>query len=363
MSDPVLSQRALNRALLARQLLLERAPRSVPQALEDLVGLQSQAPYAAYVGLWSRLAGFTTDALAAELVARRAVRIVLMRSTIHLVTATDALWLRPLVQVVTERGLQSSRGKRLAGLDPAELRAAGLDAVAAEPLTFVEIGAALRERWPDRDPEALGQAVRAYVALVQPPPRGLLGQGGAPRHTSVERWLGRPVDTDASPDRLVLRYLAAFGPASVPDAQAWSGLTRLREVVERNRHRLRVFRDGGGTELFDLADAPRPDPDVEAPVRFVPEYDNLLLSHADRTRVIAPEHRQRIFTRGAVLVDGVATGAWRVDRARGRTVVEIEAFRRLSGTERAELEAEAGLLGSFVAPPDEQPQLRLRTSG
>ncbi len=341
----VLGRRALNRALLERQLLLRRAELSVLDALEHLAGLQAQAPYAPYVGLWSRLAGFRTDDLVAAIEGREAVRIALMRSTIHLVSARDCLWMRPLVQSVTERGFLGAYGRWVEGVDRAELAAAGRALLEERPCTSREVGTQLLERWPDSTADALGNAVRCYLPLVQVPPRGIWGKGGVAAHTTAEAWLGRELDPRPSPDALVTRYLAAFGPASVNDVQTWSGLGRLREVVERLRPGLRAFRDENGVELFDLPDAPRPDPDTPAPVRFVPEYDNLLLSHADRTRVIAPEHREPLFTKGGFLVDGFLAGAWKRDRG----TLHVEPFVRLARADRTEVEEEGRRLLGFAA--------------
>ena len=220
-----------------------------------------------------------------------------MRGTIHLVSARDCLMLRPLVQPAVDRGLSLLLGRQLAGVDTAALAAAGRVLVEERPLTFSELGAALSAQWPQHPPAALAQGVRALVPLVQVPPRAVWGAAGQAAHTSAEAWLGRPTWRPApSLDRLVTRYLAAFGPASVQDAQAWSGLTRLREVVDRLRPGLRAFRDEQGAELFDLPGAPRPDPDTPAPVRLVAEFDNLVLSHADRARIISEPNRQRMFT-------------------------------------------------------------------
>ncbi|HEX2036936.1 MAG TPA: winged helix DNA-binding domain-containing protein, partial [Chloroflexota bacterium] len=270
-SGAVLSRRALNRATLARQLLLSRRQLPVAQAIEHLVGLQAQTPHTWYVGLWTRLEGFRPPLVADLLAERRVVRLALMRSTIHLVTARDCLFLRPLVQPVIERSMNGNFGRSLAGVDAAALAAAGRALVEERPLTFTELGKRLAERWPGRDPAALAQAVRAWVPLVQVPPRGLWGTSGQARHTSAESWLGRPLDPAPSLEELVVRYLAAFGPAGVMDMQTWSGLTRLGEVVEGLRPRLVTFRDEQGRELFDLPDAPRPDPDTPAPPRFL--YD------------------------------------------------------------------------------------------
>jgi hypothetical protein len=349
----VLTRRALNRAVLARQMLLRRAIGvSAEEAIERLAGMQAQAPYAPYVGLWSRLEGFAPEELASAIEERRAVRIALMRSTIHLVSARDCLAWRPVVQPVGARNLSGNYSRSLEGVDRDELAAAGRELVEAEPRTFAELGELLAERWPGRDPHALAMAVRASVPLVQVPPRGIWGAGGRALHTSAEAWLGEPAadaPAGAPPDAIVLRYLAAFGPASVRDAQAWSGLTRLGEAVERLRPRLLGFRDESGTELLDLPDAPRPDPDTPAPVRLVPEYDNLLLSHADRARVIAGEHRELVFTKGAALVDGFAAAAWRVTRAGGVATLEVEPFGTLRRRDREQVADEGERLLAFVA--------------
>jgi hypothetical protein len=349
-SGEVLSRRALNRALLERQMLLRRAPVSTEDAIERLVGMQAQAPYAPYVGLWSRLEGFRTDDLAKLLQERRAVRIVLMRSTVHLVTARDCLALRPVMQPVLEQQLRGSQaGKRLAGLDVDAVVAAGRALLEERPHTATAAAALLAERWPGADVESIAHALRGFLPLVQVPPRGVWGQGGLPLCTTAEHWLGRPLAADASPDETILRYLAAYGPATVADVQAWSGLTRLREAAERLRPRLRAFRDEHGRELLDLPGAPLPHPDTPAPVRYLPEYDNALLSHADRTRILTPEDGKRIFTRGAVLVDGFARGRWTVAHTRGTATLRIEVFAVLSPAERAEVEEEGGRMMEFVA--------------
>ena len=255
-SAPVLTTRAINRATLARQLLLERTTMPLTEVLEHLVGLQAQTPHTAYVGLWSRLTGFRPADVSGLMLSHEVVRIALMRSTIFLVTARDAWALRPLIQVVHDRMFQGQFGRRLEGLDRTAILAAGRAYLEVEPRTFKALGEHLVADWPGRDHLALEMLVRTGVPLVQVPPRGLWGRSGAVKHTSIEAWLGeRPVDW-LTVDALVLRYLRAFGPASVMDAQTWCGLTKLREVFERLRPELVVFRDEQGRELFDLPDAP-----------------------------------------------------------------------------------------------------------
>ncbi|GAA1964119.1 winged helix DNA-binding domain-containing protein [Kitasatospora viridis] len=350
----LLRARALNRATLERQLLLRRWELTVPQALERLVGLQAQTPHTWYVGLWTRLADYRPEPTADLLREAGVVRMALMRSTIHLVTAADCLWLRPLVEPVIERSTAGSFGRDLVGLDRTDLAAAGRELLGDEPLTFSELGRALAERWPDRDPAALAQAVRASVPLVQVPPRGLWGRSGRAAHTPVEAWLGRPVDTAADVRQLVLRHLAAFGPATVRDVQQWSGLTRLAEVIDGLRPQLMVFRDEQGRELYDLPDAPRPHPDTPAPVRFLYDFDNLLLSHADRSRVLTVSFADQGFAGTmemprAVLVDGFVAATWKVVAKRGEATLTVRPFRRLTAAEREEIVAEGTRLLAFAA--------------
>ncbi len=340
-----LSRRDLNRTLLERQLLLERSPRSVSDVIEHLVGMQSQTPVSPYIALWARSADFSPPQLGDLIDDRRAVRIALQRSTIHLVSGADCLALRPVLQRMIETSLNASFRRALAGVDPAQLEAAGRALVNQQPRTFAELGALLAETWPDRDPAALAMAVRAAVALVQVPPRGVWGKSGAARHTSAEAWLGHPLAASTAEDDLVLRYLRAFGPASVKDVQVWSGLTRLRAVVERLRPQLRTFTDENGTELVDVLDAPLADPDRPVPVRLLPDYDNLVLSHADRSRVIAAEHRPLIFAGNGVhptvLVDGFVAARWRLSRTGGTATITVEPFARLRAADRIAVEQEA----------------------
>jgi hypothetical protein len=324
-----LDRRALNRATLARQLLLERSELPALDAVEHLVGLQAQVPLDPYVALWSRLRRFRPAELSELLETRRVVRTVVMRATIHLVGAEDCLLLRPLMQPVLDRELQRHRdyAPLLRGVDLDRVLRFARDLVGECPRTGPQLRAALAERFPEHDAAALAYACRNLLALVQVPPRGLWGRTAQVTSTTAESWLGRPLARRPSLGAVVLRYLAAFGPASVGDVSAWCRLTGLREVVERLRPQLRTFRDERGRELFDLPDAPRPGADAPAPVRFLPEYDNALLSHDDRSR-FAPENPRvpvaAAFTslgQGAVLVDGTVAGSWQLEREAAALVV------------------------------------------
>lgn len=349
-----LSRRALNRATLARQFLLERATIPVYDTVAHLGGLQAQTPHTWYVGLWSRLADFHAEEAADLLTSRRLVRIALMRSTIHLVTDADCLAWRALIAPVIDRNMRGAFGKRLAGIDRAALLAAGRALVGEQPLTFAALGAALAEEFPERDPAALAQAIRAWVPLVQVPPRGLWGQSGPIAHIDAERWLGAAVAPTPDPATIIRRYLAAFGPATVRDMQVWSGLTKLRAVIEQLRPELPTFRDEDGQELFDLPDAPRPDADTPAAARFLYDFDNLLLSHADRRRVVTDDYRRQTYPDNVqpqlILLDGFTSADWQIGRERGAATLTIRPFRPLTAMERDDLTAEGARLLDFTDP-------------
>jgi len=266
-----------------------------------------------------------------------------MRSTVHLVTAGDALGLRPWLQPALDRGLRSSRwAAGVAEVDRAELVAHGRGLLAGQPLGPMELRVALGERFPAADPESLVNALRVWAPLVQVPPRGLWGASGGPRYAFLDEWLDAP---PAAPDpaELVRRYLAAYGPATPADMQKWSGMTGLKAVFAGMD--LRTYGGEDGRVLYDLPDAPLTDPGTPVPARYVAEFDNLLLSHADRTRILADEHRPRVMTvngivRGSVLVDGFVGGTWRFERAKGAAAVVVTPFAALRAADRDRLAEE-----------------------
>ena len=409
-----LSLRALNRITLARQLLLSRSEMMPMQAITHLAGLQAQAPLAPYVGLWTRLAAFRPDHLENLLNERGVLRAHLMRNTVHLVTTADYLEFRPLFQPPMDRALAGNWGRRLAGVDLAELREAAAVLLAETPLTRVALARALAPRWPGHDPAALAHAASHLLPLVQVPPRGLWHQSGPAAFMLASAWLdGRapaaPPDPAGTPDNpdpagtpdnhapdstlvastpsvpsattspptpadlaavageLVLRYLAAYGPATVADIQAWSGLTRLREVTERLGGRLRPLAGPDGAPLLDLADAPAdPGPDTPAPPRFLPEYDNLLLSYAERSRVIphsrpVPLPPGNGASGGTLLVDGCWRADWKIIKEQG--VLEVRPFVPLSAADRDAVAAEGQRLLGFVRPADAARDVRFVRDG
>ncbi|MFB7514783.1 winged helix DNA-binding domain-containing protein [Streptomyces sp. NPDC056144] len=361
-NHPTLSPRALNRATLDRQLLLRRTSLAAEDAVAHLLGLQAQNTKPPYYALAARLDGFRPEELSGLMESRAVARIVTMRSTVHTHTAGDAVALRRLVQpgaIDRELAIFVSRGG-LDGVDLDRLAAVSRALVEEKPRTPKQLREELLKEWPDADPQSLSLAARCLLSLVQVTPRGLWGRGGQVALTTTDAWFDGAAPEAADLDATVLRYLGAFGPASVKDMQTWCGLTGLAEAFERLRPRLLVFRSERGTELFDLPDAPRPDEDTPAPARLLPEFDNLLLSHADRTRVVPAAHRSRTWTGNQAhrvfLLDGFLAGLWFLDEAKDRTTLTLEPFARPTRAQRAELTAEAErtlrLLGRSDVPYD-----------
>jgi len=331
--------------------LLDRKRLKPLDTVERLVGMQAQVPRDPYVGLWSRLARFRAADLSDAIERRDAVRMPFLRATLHLVTRRDALALRPIVDGVLDRSLhsQSPFGRAIAGVDVDELTAFASALLAEQPRTRAQLGPLLAERWPDHDGPSLAYACTYLLHLVQVTPRGLWKRSGASAFTTLEAWLGERPARDGAPDDIVLRYLAAFGPATPADVRTWSGLAGAAEILERLRPRLRILVDDAGRELFDVRRAPLPRDDVPAPVRFLPEYDNVVLSHSDRSRIVSPE--TVAWTEvgwGLVLVDGFTAARWRAFPDGDRTTLRVESFRTLTKQEGHDVEQEAGELAGFL---------------
>jgi hypothetical protein len=353
LTPQALTRRDLNRATLARQLLLERHELAVPAAVERVAGLQAQLVNPPYIGLWSRIDRFERKELTAAMEAREVVRATFLRATLHVVSARDYLQLRAALEPALLRALYGFNGDRARALDLDEIVADARELLDSGPRTFAELRAHLAKRHPEHDVPAMAFAVRACLPLVQVAPAGTWGRGGDVAYAIASDWLGSPVQSDADPAALVLRHLAAFGPASVKDVQSWAGMAGLRDAAHGLAGRLVELRGEDGTRLLDLPDAPRPSGDVTAPVRFLPEYDNTILGHADRSRLIADEHRKRVYlpagrVRATILIDGFVSGTWRVERTSDTTAVVVEPFARLRREARAELAGEGERLALFI---------------
>jgi hypothetical protein len=357
-----LTTRELNRTLLERQLLLRRSPLGALEAIEHLVALQCQEPPAPFYGLWSRLERFEAAELVALLERHAVLRTTLMRVTLHLTSTDDFLAWRPMHQAMIEKRFAGTEfARQLDGVDVAAVVEAGRAALAAEPGTAAALGRTLAERWTGADPMALAYAVRWHVPLAQLPPRGtsLEKAGGQARVAPVPELTGRELAAETAPDALLLRYLAAFGPASVADMRLWSGLPGLSAVVERLRPRLRTFRDENGRELFDLPDAPVLTGEEPAPPRFLPWFDNLLLGHDDRSRVLPYGHRLGVVGGSAfVLVDGFARATWKLERDGDAATLHITPLEPLEIGD--DLIEEGERLLAFAAPAAERRAVRLQ---
>lgn len=326
-------------------MLLARQKVKPVTAIERLAGMQAQLPRPPFIGLWSRIEGFERRDLLRAIERRQVVRGTLMRGTIHYVSRRDYIRFRNPIQSALSQGMRPT-GFRVDHV---------LDATRAffeeEPRTFEEVRSHLAALYPNNDVRALAYFGRLHIPLVQVPDDSRWGYPASAKFTLAESWLGEPVADEESPESLALSYLAAFGPATAKDFQVWSFLppATARGAFEALRPKLVALRDEGGRELFDLPRAPRPDEDTEAPVRFLPEYDNIVLAHADRTRIIADEHRKLIYTKNLVippmfLVDGEVAGRWKIERKN----LTLDPFIKLSKKVKADLEEEADRLVAFV---------------
>lgn len=337
-----LTRRALNRATLSRQMLLERRKIKPLAAIEKLAGMQAQLARPPFIGLWSRIEGFERDDLLRLIERGDVVRATWIRATIHLLSRRDYVAFRTTIQAALSGGMPALR-KGAAEFDEAALLATGRQFF-AEPRTFDEFRKFLLQRDPKCDERTTAYAVRLNLPMTIERADGSWGYPSASRFRVAE-----PVDREKRLEEFVLRYLAAFGPASVNDMQIWSAMRNLRTVFEALRPKLKTFRDENGKELFDLPKAPRPDEDTDAPVRFLPDYDNLTLAYADRSRVIADDHRKHMFTKNlgvlpAFLVDGVVAGTWKIEKKK----LVLNPFVKLTKKVKAELVEEGEKLVGFV---------------
>lgn len=347
-----LSLRTLNRTYLHRQMLLDRADVDIAAAVEQLVGLQAQLPNPPYLGLWTRLRTFSRADLTARMEQRHIVRAPFWRSTLHVISAADFQRFRPLVEPALVKALSAFFGDRARGLDRDALLNTARAALSEAPLSMGELGRRLLDVEPDRDTSALDYFVRTYLPLVQIPPGGTWGSGSFARYALADDWLPngtRPVGLEA----LFRRYLAAFGPASIMDFQTWTGLTRLNAVERELSADLVVYQDEAGKTLYDLPGAPLIDADAPAPVRFIPEYDNLLIGHANRARILPEVHRKRVLLSAGrvlntILVDGFVAGTWRIESKKGAVTLRIAPFAELRAADRDALAAEGERLVRFV---------------
>jgi hypothetical protein len=368
MPAPELSLRALNRTHLARQLLLEPSAMPPMDAVAHLVGLQAQNPPSPYIALRARLRDFDPMALSEAMERREAVRMVLMRGTIHLVGAGDAAALRPVIQPVLHRELYGNRtwSRGLEGVDLTPVLELGERLVREQPRSLAELRTEIERRWPDNDARSLAYTIRNLLPTIQVTPRGLWGSTGPVKLTTLDHWTGRPLGEPASIDDVVRRYLGAFGPASVADVAAWSGLRGMREVVDRLRPTLRPFRDPRGRELVDIEDAPILTGDEPVGVRFLPDYDNALLSHEDRARIVPdlewPSLGDNV-TMPTFLVDGFIAGMWKPHGKGAKAGIELRALAPIPPADRAALEADASRLLRFLEPKADPGAVRWRSGG
>ena len=325
------------------------------EAVDWLIGLQGQVSEGPYQGLWSRLRGFRHEDLTRLIVDRTLVRATSLRSTLHLHTVRDLVGLRPLVQPVLDRTWKSAFGnRRFGGNDIEAVHLAGVELLNQGPLTGGQLGKALTARFPEGDALAKSVLMQVKEILVQIPPTRIWGSGHAPILTRIENWVTPLPEHHLNVAELVIRYLRAYGPASVADMQTWSGLSRLGDVVAALPDQLVEFTTEDGRALFDFADAPRPDPDVTAPPRFLPLYDNAYLGYEDRGRMLDARVLGRINVlaeyKPAVLIDGFIDAGWTIKAGRRVGQLSVDPYRPLTKREAAEVEAEGLAFLRFMQP-------------
>lgn len=351
----MLTRRVLNRALLARQLLLDRSATDPLTAIGRVAGLQAQSPNPPYFGLWSRLDQFARADLTELIETRQVVRVALMHGTAQLVAARDAPGLRHVVQPALHDALLATHGERLRGVSLTEVARVTRELLEDIPRTIADLGAELAARWPDVPVTSLTAAARTEVALVPVPPGGTWGAVGQPAWTTLSTWLNHPNPSTSTVADLVEWYLSAYGPATLDDIRAWSGLPGLSEIVEDVNLRLVRLRGEEGAELFDIPDARLPDEDEPAPARYLAEFDNALQAHDDRARIMYDDDRKAIFATpgvvpGVVLVDGFTQGTWKITRSGQSAYLVVRPFAQIPTRDVHELTEEGLRLLAFAVP-------------
>ncbi len=361
----ILTKRHLNRALLARQKLLDRDEATALEMVHHLAGMQAQIPRPPFVGLWTRLQKFERDDLLRLAQQRKIVRATAMRGTIHLLTTKDFADFRPLLAPMLEKGAQGIFGEPMSGTELEKLHRIGREFFGKASAPFDDFRGVIEQRYPEWNVRAAAYTVRMGIPLVMVPTDVTWGWPGNAGFTLADSWLGaKAPKAQPSLEAMVLRYLAAFGPASHTDAQTWSALRGLKETFEALRPRLAAFRDEKKRELFDLPDAPRPDPDTPAPIRFLPEYDNILLSHADRTRIVADDDRKHVYLKnlqvvGSFLVDGFVEGTWKLEEKQRSATLLLSPFRKLTRSISTDLEQEGMAMLHFLTSDAATREVRL----
>lgn len=360
----VLTNRELNRATLARQMLLARGDRGIVETVEWLLGQQAQQTHDPYIGLWSRLSGFRHEALTSLIVDRTLSRATTMRGTLHLHTTDDLMGIRALVQPFLRSAWLSGFRKRFAGNDEVAVLALARKLIDEKPVTAGELGKALKAVFPTADPLSMTTLLQSSDTLIQIPPTRIWGSGHAPLLTRIQNWLPAPYERPLARETLVRRYLAAYGPAQVADIQSWSRLTKLSEVFEGLGDELVRFENDEGKLLYDLAEAPRPDADTPAPVRFMPLYDNAFLGFEDRRRFMLPGRRADFLTdaKPPVVIDGLIAGGWAIEAKKKQARLVVTPFRKLLKREIAEVEREGHAFLKFMEERAESHDVEVATA-
>ena len=357
MSEPI-TLRQWNRTLLSRQHLLERVDEDAIEVLDRCVGLQSQDPRAAFFGLWSRIEGFDAAELDDLLTEREVVRIALLRSTVFLIDAEDARWIRPLAEPILRREIAEAHVPRLVDADPSRVIADAAELLAGRELSGADLGKQLALRHPAENPSTLTGIARCGLPLVQVPPRGLWRGRGAPTYRLFDEWVGPgepAVEGEDARADLIRLYLRGFGPATVKAIQAWAGMTGLKSLVEKMESDWELVRLTGphGEILYDLDGLGLADADAPAPARLVAPFDHVIAVSADRARVADPElFRQTVTPNGRspgfVFADGFLAGTWHLA---GDDGIRIEMLREVTKAEKREIDAEVERLREFLSRP------------